>query len=474
MFLKSLVNKLRYLVWASPLVWLTLLNGCGVGTVLDPFVPTRIIAFGDAFMDVRTPRFTVNDEIPNNLGASNVNLINYSNSAGPLLTPSNSVSYTYQFNPLFAINGYITSLINQFAPAVIYNNPGVVDTAVNTELTVIERMAADYGFNAVVPMSTIASWTVPSSAGAYSYAEGNALVMDKTGTTSGNQQSYVAGVYTGSTSPARSVQSQINLYLNNNGGSFASTDLVVINAGTADILWNTLGTGGSVASAAQNLVSQVGILLSHGAKHIVVFGPPNMGRSPFAYANSLKQTLTSASLTLINGAGQCSDFNCSLELGLQRLVGTVSQNPVLYIDISSQTSQITGTTTTGSANTYASYTDPIYGQAIAYPGDNTSTSFEDPSAAKGALDGNYYCNNTNTGVSGALNSFFITSVATPINSGSTYPNFNINGSYCFAQPKTSSNDYRNYAYADPIYFTPSVNRMLADFILSKLSLASWK
>ncbi len=64
MFLKSFVNKLRYLVWASPIVWLALLNGCGSGTVLDPFVPTRIIAFGDAFMDTRNPRFTVNDEIP--------------------------------------------------------------------------------------------------------------------------------------------------------------------------------------------------------------------------------------------------------------------------------------------------------------------------------------------------------------------------------------------------------------------------
>ena len=91
MFLKSLVNKLRYLVWASPIVWLTLLNGCGSGTVLDPFTPTRIIAFGDAYMDVRTPRFTVNDEITTTL-------------------TSTTDSYTYLFNGLFSINGYISSL----------------------------------------------------------------------------------------------------------------------------------------------------------------------------------------------------------------------------------------------------------------------------------------------------------------------------------------------------------------------------
>ena len=80
MFLKSFVNKLRYLVWASPIVWLALLNGCGSGTVLDPFVPTRIIAFGDAFMDTRNPRFTVNDEIPS---VATAPLTNYSDGHGP-------------------------------------------------------------------------------------------------------------------------------------------------------------------------------------------------------------------------------------------------------------------------------------------------------------------------------------------------------------------------------------------------------
>ena len=89
MFLKSFVNKLRYLVWASPIVWLALLNGCGSGTVLDPFVPTRIIAFGDAFMDTRNPRFTVNDEIPS---VATAPLTNYSDSHGPL-NNSSTISY---------------------------------------------------------------------------------------------------------------------------------------------------------------------------------------------------------------------------------------------------------------------------------------------------------------------------------------------------------------------------------------------
>jgi len=485
MFLKSFVNKLRYLVWASPIVWLALLNGCGSGTVLDPFVPTRIIAFGDAFMDTRNPRFTVNDEIPS---VATAPLTNYSDRQGPL-NNSSTISYVFQFNPLFYINGYLTTIINKFAPAVTSTTTSGVDTAINPELTVIERIAADYGFGtAVLPMSTIFTannnWTVPSTTGVYSFAEGNALVTDQTGTASGAQQSYAAGAYTGSSSPARSIQSQINMYLRDNGGSFSANDLIIVNGGTADILWSTLGAGApSVTTAATNLVAQVNNVLGHGAKHVVVYGPPNLGRSPFATAQSIASTLTNASLTLSSGG--CNDFNCALELGIQRLVGTVSQNPVLYIDISSQSSNITGTVHSGTSNTFAVYTDPLYGApALSYPGENVDTTMMDPSGALGATDSNYYCNQTNIG---ATNPFYITS---PSPSGTASitgnsPNLTLAaGKYCYANPKTPTTryaaaytaplDYRSYAYADPIYFTPSVNRMLGDWILSKLRLASWR
>ncbi len=486
MFLKSFVNKLRYLVWASPIVWLALLNGCGSGTVLDPFVPTRIIAFGDAFMDTRNPRFTVNDEIPS---VATAPLTNYSDSNGPL-NNSSTISYVFQFNPLFYINGYLTTIINKFAPAVTSTTTSGVDTAINPELTVIERIAADYGFGtAVVPMSTIfaantntTKWAVPSASGVYSFAEGNALVTDKIDqngnivTASGDQQSYVAGAYTGSSSPARSIQSQINMYLRDNGGSFSANDLIIVNGGTADILWSTLGNGApSVRTAAANLVSQVNNILSHGAKHIVVFGPPNLGRSPFATAQipSIAPTLTNASLTL--SSGPChdsnSDFNCTLELGLQRLVGTVSQNPVLFIDISSQSSNITGTVHSGTSNTFAVYTDPLYGApALSYPGESADTTMMDPSAGLNVHDANYYCNHANINTTFP---FYITSIANGTSLSGQSPNLSVtSGSYCYANPKGL--DYRSYAYADPIYFTPSVNRMLGDWILSKLRLASWR
>jgi hypothetical protein len=435
MFVKPWVNCLRWAILSSPLIWLVLLNGCGSGTVLDPFTPTRIIAFGDAFMDVRMPRFTVNDEIPKNL-PTQFSASNY---------------YQYAYNNDFYVYGYLAST---YEPG-FYSSSTL--TALNPELTVIERIAAVYGFTSgVIPMSTSATL---SSSGVYSYAQGNALV---------NGQSYSVAQYPGSSSPALSVQAQIDLFLQHN--SISSTDMFFVNAGTADVIYNTLGGGSAsgVATAAQNLVNLVLTLKNAGAKHIVVFGPPNMGRSPFAYQNSLTTTLANYSKTL--DSGSCIDFNCALEYKLQDAIGTITQNPVIFVDLSSQTSLITGTTNTGSANTYSSFTDPLYGIAISYPGDNSSTAFQDASAAN--KDGNYYCNNANVGSSYP---FFITSTATPI----TQPYKNgiglpiTTGSYCFAKP-SGPNDYRSYAYADSVYFTPSVNRMLGDLILGKLSLAGWR
>jgi len=215
-----------------------------------------------------------------------------------------------------------------------------------------------------------------------------------------------------------------------------------------------------------------------------------MGRSPFAYKYNLTSVLSNYSKTL--SSANCIDFNCAVEFGLQQQIGTITQNPVLFVDISSQTSLITGTTNTGSANTYASFADPLYGVPIAIPGD---PAFPDASAAApaNATDANYYCNSTN--IPKATNTtypnpFYINA---PTISGS-YPSFAIGGSACFANPvsPTSTNavlngyatlganstpylyNYLSYAYADPINYTPSVHRMLADFILSKLSLASWR
>ena len=535
MFLKLLVNKLRYLAWVSPIVWLTLLNGCGTGTVLNPFIPGRIIAFGDAFMDVRAPRFTVNDEIPNNvdpthivdhtqgyLTASTVLVTQFQNSTGAGGVSSSNY-YNYTFNGNFGLEGYLKGAPNPdpvpgYTPLSVYNEyaPIGIDTgtptshALNTQLTLIERLASDYGFGSVIPMSTIANHVVPSDTGVYSFGQANALVKNLTPGSDVPQSyparfSYNGGTitYGGSSTLALSVEAQIDFFLNANN-TISATDLIVINAGTADVFYQASldGTGAAgVTKAAKDFSDQVMRLRNAGAKHIIVFGPPNMGRSPFAWKYNLKTLLTGYTLTL--NSQSCTDFNCTTELNLQEAIGTVTQNPVLFVDISSQTSLITGTTNTGTSNTYGNFADPMYAVPIAFPGDPaipdysglTNISIITPThttSGTPATDGNYYCNSTNIPSDSAAydNPFYITS---PTISG-TYPTYSIGGKACFANPVSPTStfaanlhystigangaaqvyNYLSYAYADAVYFGPSVNRMLADFIIGKLTLASWK
>ncbi len=365
MYLKSLVKKMRNYFWASPIVWVILLVGCGAGSVLDPFVPTRIIAFGDSFMDVRTPRFTVNDA----------------------------------------------------------TNP--------QQLTLIERFVANYNFASVTSVDPAASTALPSS-GAFSYGQGNALVM---GAVAASAQPAGASAFP--------VQAQINSFLNGNG-SFSSSDLVVINGGTADILSNTIsGTQGNVTTAASNLASLVELIISKGATHVVVFGAPNLSRTPYAYANN-QYSSTLQSLSLYNNNVSCTDFQCKLTLDIQQHFGSISQNPVLVVDISAQSSVITGTTDTGTVSTFTGAVDPLYGVALLYPGDN-NPSFTDTS------NKNYFCD----GQSGR----------------NSVPLIGNTGTQCTS---ITSLDYLTYAYADQINFAPSVNRMLADYIIGRLSLASWR
>lgn len=373
MYLKSLVKKMRNYFWASPIVWVILLVGCGAGSVLDPFVPTRIIAFGDSFMDVRTPRFTVNDA----------------------------------------------------------TNP--------QQLTLIERFVANYNFGSV----TFADGNTDISApGAYSYGQGYALVNGSGPITLLDNTSITTGT---------SVTAQVNAFLTKYPGGFGGSDLVVINGGTADILAtgvSATAAKASVKTAAKALASLVELVISKGATHVVVFGAPNLSRTPYAYARTATARTILQALSLYDNntdithdgsSSNCEDFQCVLTLSLQDHFGSISQNPVLTIDISAQSSVITGTTTTGSVSTFASAVDPLYGVALLYPGDPV---FADVHSS------NYYCENQSPPIA-----------------------YMQSGQICTA---VNPLDYLTYAYADQINFAPSVNRMLADYIIGRLSLASWR
>ena len=103
---------------------------------------------------------------------------------------SSSNYYTYTFNGYFGLESYLDAVtpVPGYTPLSVYDGfaPLGIDSAnttphaLNTQLTLIERLAADYGFGTVIPMSTITTHVVPSDAGVYSFGQANALVKNLT------------------------------------------------------------------------------------------------------------------------------------------------------------------------------------------------------------------------------------------------------------------------------------------------------
>ena len=138
----------------------------------------------------------------------------------------------------------------------------VNDTSVDRNWT--EYVARSYG-------RTLAA----SSAGGFSYATGNARVTATPDAAGGS---------------APTVTSQITTFLGT--GAPLASDLVLVSAGTSDVIANAkavidnLQTQdaalNAVGQAGRELAAQVNRLVQAGAKHVVVVGPYNLGRSPWA------------------------------------------------------------------------------------------------------------------------------------------------------------------------------------------------
>ncbi len=122
------------------------------------------------------------------------------------------------------------------------------------------------------------------------------------------------------------VKEQIDAFLA--GGAFLGQDLVVVNAGTADIVTESqlmLASSQSSAQARANigqagtdLGAQVRRLVQAGAKQVVVVGPYNLGRSRWATDNAISGTLQDFS----------TFFNQSLLISIVDLGANV-----LYVDL---------------------------------------------------------------------------------------------------------------------------------------------
>lgn len=156
----------------------------------------------------------------------------------------------------------------------------------------------------------------PRRSGGLSYATGNARVETTPG--AGNDPA------------APSVSEQIGAFLGA-GNSFSDRDLVLVNAGTSDVIVQAQAVIGGVQTRDQALAAvgqagtafgaQVRRLVNAGARHVVVVGPYNLGRSVWA-----KQTGQAA---LLEAAS--SEFNTKLLLAIQDL-----GDSVLYVDAALQ------------------------------------------------------------------------------------------------------------------------------------------
>ena len=236
------------------------LVGCGgASSTVDPLVPTRVIAFGDAY-----------------------SAVDATTGAGTFTVKTGE-----------------------------------------TDNTVAGRIAAKYGF--------VLNGTTTS--GGFSYANG-----------------------TLNSGKVSDVEIQINTYLGNVGNSIGAKDLIIITVGSQDIYYAAPGNStGNLATAATNLTSYIQRLTNAGAKYVLVVLPVNMARTPWGLSGVNATSATIQALSYDTGT-QCLSFSCQLSTKLNAAYpATSSHQPILLVDLMAYSNLFTGTTTTGSANTYLNY-----------------------------------------------------------------------------------------------------------------------
>ena len=168
-----------------------------------------------------------------------------------------------------------------------------------TVATVVEQVAALFGVGSSGTFVNAGTYTSLPATGIFSYAVGGALIN----------------------SGSDSLANQIIRLSDDVGGAFTSSDLIVIAAGTQDIM-ATYTTAGAEAAAVL-LEDQVKILLSKGAKHILILQPLELSVTPYALANSISVNVTTSPTVKFNAKISGDLYSYVHNLGL-------SYNPVIY------------------------------------------------------------------------------------------------------------------------------------------------
>lgn len=237
---------------------------------------------------------------------------------------------------------------------------------------------------------------VPVAAGGTSYAQGNARVV-------------VEPDAAGSTATLTVVE-QVDAFLA--AKTFTSTDLVLVSAGTSDVIAEMAKymAGGqtreqmltNLGQAGRDLGAQVRRVVSSGAKQVAVVGPYNLGRSPLA-------TLYPAQASTLEAA--TGRFN------EQFLVSVVDLGAnVLYVDAAFFFNLVTATP---SAYGFTNALDP-------------------------------WCNSIDPGPG--------------IGTGANQPNSKL----CSTSTLVSSASTTSYLFADRVYMTPKANVLFGDWAYEKI------
>lgn len=325
----------------------------------------------------------------------------------------------------------------------------VDDASAGGSMTVAERFAFIYGFTTMSPITT----TQALPGGAYSYAQGEARVS--------------AAVTNGSGVAASPLTDQVTQFLTNN--TPGDNDLIIITAGTRDIIFNAKQyfanaltadqAKANVAQAAVDLANIVQRLTSAGAKHVLVVAPFNVARMPWVFATettttyyptfSSQYSFVQQLSILTSGDTSCGSFGCQLSQALvNRYPATVNGQPVLLADIAQYFNLITGTGAGG---------HDIYGRAFANPTGNAST-FPIATSSGAVL--------TNPDVPVCVNDITQTALCTSANAASIKTNPN-NSNLAW--------DYATAVFADNYNLTPATNRMMADYIYNTtMYRAAWR
>ena len=397
----------RLLACAGLIAGTLSLWGCGSASTYDPITPTRIVAFGDGLLDV--------------------------GQAGRTVTVKNSSGTDVTFPYRFTIN---------------------TGAATNTSSTFIESLAGYFGFGSVIYPTTT---TALPSTGAYSYGEFGALVSGAAGTKDARGCiKDTASTTTTTAYCAYNLQAQIDLFLAK--ATPTSNDLFVISIGTGDIMatgiqgttttpyvgFDTLQTslGGPLTAtqinarmqtAAEALAVQIKRLTDAGAKYVLVIGPPNVGRSPWA-AETGNATLLQ-NLSYNTGSGVTSMGSEGLAR-IQATFGNKTNNSVLFVEIS------------GLVNTLT---------------DGTNTTFANRSSAICA-------STTSITVGGVTTTISSTTTDTAQSNGTGTGR--LTAALCTVDT-LGGNNPGTFVYADGVNFTPTMQGQFFSQALSRMRLAAW-